>query len=268
MQVNHISKSSQPSKYLSCTGASNDSGSKKVRYKHYYEMEDKDLRAYSIAKAYNTVQNSGKMRLKKALPLITSSVIATSLAITQPGNISTKMKSGLGFLAVISLINSVFRGIPKLVDKYYSNKMLKTGAEIPKEKRDATESGVTMLAGLAMLGATSLLSRKKIAIKSNKLTDFISKEGATLTKELQQTKFGQFIENKLNPFINKHEKAFDIGTVFFVAGTSIASALANVKLSKSISKDFNKHTTDNYIKGKAAQADARAHFDSIDAIEI
>ncbi len=268
MQVNHISKSSQPSKYLSYTGVSNNSGSKKVRYKHYYEMEDNDLRAYSIAKAYNTVQNSGKVRLRNALPLITTAAIATGFTIVQPGKISTKLKSGLDFLAAVSIIGGIMKYIPKLTDKYFSNKMLKTGAEIPKEERNRTEFGVKLLSAVGLLGAVGLLQKNKINLKPNKVTEFITKEGAALSKELQETKIGKFVENKLNPFVTKHQKAFDAGSVLSAAGISVASAFANAKLSKSISKDFNKLTTDNYIKGKAAQADARAHFDSIDAIEI
>lgn len=268
MQVNHISKSSHPSKYLSCTGASNNLNSKKVRYKHYYEMEDGDLRAYSIAKAYNTVQNSGKMRLKKSLPAIASTIIATSIAIAQPGKISTRIKSGLGFLATVSIIGSALKYIPKLMDNYYSKKMLKTGAEIPKERRDIAESSATLLGGAGLLLVAGLLSRKRPVLKPNKLTNFIAKEGATLSNELQQTKIGQFVQNKLNPFVTKHQKAFNIGTLLSAVGISAFSQVANFKLTKSISKDFNKQTMDNYIKGKAAQADARAHFDSIDAIEI
>ena len=100
MQINEITKCCKPkamSSFKRCN-ASPDEG--RVRYKHLETAPDEVLISRSIMKAHKEVANSGKMRLYKSLPAITTGIIATSLAITQPGKLSVKAAQGLGFLAL------------------------------------------------------------------------------------------------------------------------------------------------------------------------
>lgn len=78
----------------------------KVRYKHYEELCDEALRARSILKAQQEVENGGKMRLYKAAPIINSMIAVTGLTIAQSKNVYSSMPKGLGFL--VPIIDTLF----------------------------------------------------------------------------------------------------------------------------------------------------------------
>ena len=66
------------------------------------------------------------------------------------------------------------------------------------------------------------------------------------------------------PFTKKHSTKFSLAPYAMIAG----SALAQLKLSDSLSNDIKEKASLNYQKGKLIQQQARAHFDSIDAQEV
>ena len=92
------------------------------RYKHYEELSDDVLCARSIIKAHQEVEKSGKMRMFKAIPAISTAIITTSIAITQPGKLAAKAGAGLGFLALSSSVDlmSDLIGNIKAKSKNYS----------------------------------------------------------------------------------------------------------------------------------------------------
>jgi len=262
MQINNILNCQKPKSFtgLKETG--------KVRYKHYEEMPDEMLSAYSMLKAKRDVSRSGKSKLLKAMPAITSTIIATSLALTQPGKLSTRMKSGVGFLVLLSGVNFLGDKLSKLA----YNGLNKDNKDVEKASDNKLKAGLIGTVGAlgAILGGGALLvkNKDKILNSNSKPVQFLKEEAQKLASEINNSKLGKLVEEKLNPFMSKHQKGFRALKNVLPFGAIIAGSVASDKLSDSLSKDFSQKTLKNYIKGKAAQQDARAHFDSIDAIEV
>ena len=262
MQINNILNCHKPKSFkgLRETG--------KVRYKHYEEMSDKALSTYSMAKAFCEVKNSKKSKLLKAMPIITGTLIATSLAVTQPGKLSSKVNSGVGFLVLLSGVN------------FLSDKFSKLSYKAMKKDNDDTKETITkklssnLIGSIgaigAVIGGAIAIAKNKNAISnsSSKAVQFIKSEGQKLTSELNNSKLGKKIEEKFTPFMERHAKGFNKLKHILPFGIIIGGTVAENSLRDSISADFSKKSLQNYIKGKAAQQDARAHFDSIDAIEV
>ncbi len=262
MQINNIINCHKPKNF---TGMK-DTG--RVRYKHYEEMPDQVLRMHSMISAYKEVRDSKKSKLLKAMPIITNTLIATSLAVTQPGKLSAKVSSGVGFLALLGGLNFLsdkfsnltYRGIKKDNDDVKSN--------LTKKIISYTVGTVGAI-GAVVGGAVALSKNKtKILDSSSKAVQFLKSEAEKLTSELNNSKLGKKVQEKFMPFMEKHEKAFSRAKYIAPIGLIVGSSVADTFVRDSISNDFSNKTMRNYIKGKAAQQDARAHFDSIDAIEV
>lgn len=261
MQINNITYCRRPRRF---TGL-RDTG--KVKYKHYEQMSDEMLSAYSTVKAYSEVKNSSKAKLLKSMPAITAALIGTSLAIAQPGKLATKVGTGLGFLALSAGVGAMSDGFSKLIDK--------TQAKLAPEKRNYKKAqNLKLLSSLASVfaivgGALAIAKNKgKILNSSNKVSRFLLGEREKLVSELNNSKLGKKVEEKLIPFSQNHKKAFSRFGYLAPLGIILGSSAADVKLEQSLSDDISKLAVQKYIKGKAAQQDARAHFDSIDAIEV
>ena len=264
MQINNILNCHKPKSF---TGLK-DTG--KVRYKHYEQMSDGMLSAYSMAKAYKDVKDSTKSKLSKAMPIITSTLVATSLAMTQPGKLSSKVSSGVGFLALLSGVNLLSEGISKFAYKHLSKKADKNDANAKMENSSKANLIGAVGAMGTVVGAGLAIAKNKNAIlnSSSKVIQFIKGEGQKLASELNNSKLGKKIEESFNPFMARHAKAFNIAKHVAPFGIIVGGTVADSAVKKSISNDFTEKTMQNFIKGKAAQKDAREHFDSIDAIEV
>ena len=264
MQVNNILNCHKPKRF---TGLK-DTG--KVRYKHYEQMPDEVLSARSMAKAYCEVRESKKSRLLKAMPAITNTLIATSLALTQPGKLSAKVSTGVGFLALISGMNFVSEKISK-----YAYTSLQKNNQKKDNKNDAPKRLMAAIAGTigaagVIFGTAAALAKNKTKIlnSSNKLIQFLKSEGQKFTEELNNSKLGKRIEENLMNRSDSSKKLINKARYILPFGLIAGSAAADSALRTSISNDFSKKAVQNFIKGKAAQQDAKAHFDSIDAIEV
>ena len=105
LTINNTTNCCKPRKLTTFTGSENsDKASRKVRYKHYEQMSDENLKLKSVLKAHREVQESSKMRLFKAMPEITTALIGTSLALAQPGKLAAKAGAGLGFLVLSDVL--------------------------------------------------------------------------------------------------------------------------------------------------------------------
>lgn len=242
---------------------------RKVRYKHFKQMDDNVLGAHSVAKAYKSVEKSGKMRLYKAIPTIAATVIGTGLALSQPGKLSAKAAKGLGFLVLAKSAGEIAQSVNETIEDNY----------IPKDKNEAKNTfkksaikiaacvaSCAVCAGgaiLALKGGKQILS--KAAPKALK---FLESEKNVLTSEINNSKAGKFVEKTLNPFISKHENKFNIASDVLPFAAVAGGIVAQNKLSKSLSKDIVQKAQLNFVKGKMIQQMAREKFDAIDAQEI
>lgn len=232
---------------------------KKVRYKHYEQMSDEVLGVRSILKAHKDVEESNKMRLFKALPSITTGLLGLCIAIAQPGKLAAKAGAGLGFLA---LTEGIAAGVEAVGDSLYKK------AE-NRKNNTPIKTALKIAGGVVALGvaaAVGIAAKKTGAFK--KVSTFVASEGRQLAKEINETKLASFIDEKITPFAKKHSKSVGAAEVLGTAGVIIGSTSAQLKLADSLSKDIKEKATQNYAKGKAIQAIARAHFDSIDAQEV
>jgi len=235
-------------------------------------MSNDALRTYSLTKAYNKVQNSGKMHLFNSIPAITTALLGTSLALTQPGKLSARAAQGLGFLALCAGFDKVVDTTRELSNKLIAKKENKTGNKVSNEERQRANA-LTSIAQIGILCAgvialPKLISKAKTAPALNKITSFIGSEASKLANEINKTKPGQFVENTLNPFMQKHAKATKALEVASCLGIIAGSAAGQIKLHNSMSKDMTKYATDYFEKGKKIQQVARNHFDSVDAVEV
>ena len=243
----------KPNRYISFKGEDSTSSTRKVRYKHYEQMSDEVLSLRSVLKAHKEVQESNKMRLFKAMPEITTALIGTTIALTQPGKLAAKAGAGLGFLALSKIVNAVG-------DKIIENNKKQKDEKFNAKKALKTTAKVALSLGTIALGAATL--------KNSKASSFFKKEAVQLAKEINSTKLGKFVEKTILPFTTKHSKAVDAIGAFAPFGIIAGSAMAQLNLADSLSEDIKQKATQNYAKGKLIQAQARAHFDSIDAEEV
>ena len=264
MQINNILNCHKPKSF---TGL-RETG--KVRYKHYEEMPEQSLRLYSMAKAYKDVKDSKKSKLLKAMPVITSTLIATSYALTQPGKLSAKVNSGVGFLALVNGFNFLSDKISDFAYKHLSKKTDENDKKAKYENSSKASTIGALGAMGALVGAGVAIAKNKTAIlnSSSKVVKFIKGEAGKLVSEINNTKLAKTIEEKFNPFMARHAKGFRTARNLAPFGIIIGSAIAGGALKESLSNDLSKKAVQNFIKGKAAQKDAREHFDSIDAIEV
>ena len=267
MQINSLTKCCKPRQFGSSATESSPKG-KRVRYKHYEEMNNEVLGTYCLAKAYNTVQSSRKMKLRNSIPEITALAIGTSLALTQPGKLASKAAKGLGFLAMLAGFNALIDKTGTLISNFVEKKSSKSEADDKK----AALLGIGAGAAIFGVAVTSLLVAPRLASKflskSGNVSKFLLSEKDKLANELNNSKVGKFVENSVNPFMQKHNKLSGALAGLFPFGAIIGGAFANNALDNSLSSDVRKNATNNFIKAKLIQREARRHFDQIDAKEI
>lgn len=258
MEILNISKCRKPHHSGTFKGSSNLEG--KVRYKHFEQLSDDVLSVRSILKAHNEVEKSGKMRAYKAIPVLTTALIGTSLAIAQPGKLSKKMSAGLGFLMLSKGISLAGEAINKMAQR----KDLKSDEEKSNEEKSAPKKALKALGTVALAaGATVGIIKGKDAIKKHAL-----KEAHQLSSELNSTKLAKFVDEKVTPFFAKHKKLASSFGFIIPMGIIGGSSFAQVELADSLSKDIKEKSEFNFKKGKEIQRAAREHFDTIDAIEV
>lgn len=265
MQISNINCCKPRRKYLNFT-ISEPSSSTRPRFKHYEELSDEALRLRSVIKAHDEVKNGGKVQILKALPAITAGLIGTSIAITQPGKLSAKAGAGLGFLALLkastSIANFSFNAIDKKEAKAKENKKeMSPVAKVLGTIAIATAGVVAVRSGAKHLP-------KLIEKHAKPVSDFIKSDLQKFASEVNQSKLGTFVEEKLNPFLANHKKAVSIASVATPIGVFGGVLMAKNSLEKGISKDIKEKTEQNYIKGKIVQSVAKSEFEKIDAIEV
>ena len=180
----------KPHKLMNYTGQENSREQKRnVRYKHYEQMDDKTLKAYSIARAYKKTQNSSKMHLLRAIPLIATTLIGTSLALSQPGKLSAKAAIGLGFLTLAKSTNEISDVVDEVIDEKFVTQKQDKNTNI---KKNLLKLGATLTTVLAVAGAGAFAVKngKKLLTKiAPKTTNFFKGEVSQLTREINNTKF-------------------------------------------------------------------------------
>ena len=266
MQINNLN-CCKPRKFMNFKGHEETAQQRrKPRYKHYEQMSDNVLEAYSVMHAHKSVEKSGKMRLFKAIPLIATTIIGTSLALSQPGKLSAKAIVGLGFLTLAKSANDISDTVNDVIDKKFDNRQKNANTKKSLLKIGST---IATCAAVAVGSIALVKSGKKVLNGINpNVANFFKGEATKLASEIDETKLGKFVENTLNPFISKHENKINIiaDTIPFV--TAFGAITAQSKLSKSLSKDFRKTAQETFLKGKMIQQVAKQNFDSVDAQEI
>ena len=249
LTINNATNCCKPRKLTTFTGSENsDKAGRKVRYKHYEQMSDENLKLKSVLKAHREVQESSKMRLFKAMPEITTALIGTSLALAQPGKLAAKAGAGLGFLVLSDVL---CKGVEVLSNK------------TENEQKETSPLKTIAKVGLGLVGVALAAKGVKSTKAYKNVSKFVKKEANQLAQEINNSKIGKFVEEKIVPFTKKHSTKFSLAPYAMIAG----SALAQLKLSDSLSNDIKEKASLNYQKGKLIQQQARAHFDSIDAQE-
>ena len=252
MLINTIS-CCKPNSRRSFTGNSVSASEKqKVRYKHFEKLNDDILCARSIIKAHQDVQNSGKMRLYKAIPSITTGIIATSLALTQPGKLSAKAAAGLGFLALSAGVDK----IGSMVAKNDKNEEKKHSLGVFALAIGAIAGGIAMAKGL--------LNTKAF----EGINNFLTKEKDKLANEINSTKLSEFNNKYIQPLLEKYPRASVTALFGGTIGLGLAQGKIKENLLQGMSEDIKEKADENFAKAKLIQSIAKEHFDSVDAIEV
>lgn len=250
LTINNATNCCKPRKLTTFTGNENsEKAGRKVRYKHYEQMSDENLKLKSVLKAHKEVQESSKMRLFKAMPEIATALIGTSIALAQPGKLAAKAGAGLGFLVLTDVL---CKGV-EVLSKKPAN----------KEKESSPLKTVAKI-GLGILGTALAVKGAKSTKTYKNVAKFVKKEANQLAQEVNNSRFGKFVEEKIVPFTKKHSTKFSLAPYAIIVG----NAFAQLELADSLSKDIKEKASLNYQKGKLIQKQARAHFDSIDAQEV
>ncbi len=267
MQINNLTKCCKP-RHFGSTASDSVSNGKRVRYKHYEEMDNDILRVRCLRKACSIVQSGGKLKLRDSLPAITATIIGTSLALAQPGKLASKAAKGLGFLATVAALDLGFEKLASFDSKVEQN--FKKSGRYDKKTIDMGGFILGLSAGFGML--TGVLALPKIGNKllngNSKVSRFLSSEKDKLVSELNSSKFGQFVQNSVNPFLDKHKKVSKFLKVGLPLSAIFGEAFATTALNNSLSHDISKIATASFAKAKLIQKEARDHFDKIDAIEV
>ncbi len=244
-------------------GSENNSPKGKVRYKHFEQMNDDVLKVRSIVSAHREIEKSGKMQVFKAIPAITTGLIGLSISLTQPGRLSSKLTSGLGFLALVKMSSLAFDKIDNFIDKKYQK-----NNDTNEAKKSIEKIGSYFVAAAGIFGAIAGVKKLGATKQLEPLTSFISKESKTLAKEINSTKLSNFVDNNLNPFMQRHKDTNMTLSMLSPLASIGLGTLASVKMSESLSKDIKEKAEYNFEKAKLVQSMAKEHFDSIDAIEV
>ena len=101
-----------------------------------------------------------------------------------------------------------------------------------------------------------------------KASKVIARDAKQLAEEINTTKLGKFVDEKVTPLTQKHKKGYSIAGATLPFGVIAGSLLTQFGLADSLSEDIKKKAQKNFFKGKLIQQQARAHYDSIDAKEV
>lgn len=258
MQINSLTKCTKPRFFKTFTGNENSS---KPRYKHYEEMSDEILSMRSILKAHHEVEQSGKMKLFKAMPSVITALIGTSIAMTQPGKFSAKAATGLGFLALTKGVDVIANTVNNITDRKTTSN--NNNDNNTKQKIIGTIAAI----GTAAVATAGIVAGVKKSKKLEPVRNFLSKEASQMAKEVNATKIGKFVNDKLNPFMEKHS-ALKAATFIAPILTLAGGTVAQLNLAKSLSNDIKQKANENFAKGKFIQEIARKDFEAIDAVEV
>ena len=267
MQINSLTKCCKP-RHFGNSATENSPKGKKVRYKHYEEMSNETLSTYCLAKACNTVQSSGKMKLRNSIPAITALALGTSLALAQPGKLASKAARGLGFLTLLAGFDLFADKVSSFVGKMNNKNLNPTKEDNKKAAMYGIGAGVVLFGGAvaAVLAGPKLMN--KVLSGSNGVSKFLLSEKDKIVSELNSSKLGKLVENKINPFLQNHKKIGIALSSLVPFGTIVAGAAAKNSLDRSLSCDVKKMAMSNFVKAKLIQKQAKEDFDKIDAIEV
>ena len=238
---------------------------KKVLYKHYEAVSDEKLADLSIERAKKQVQQSGKMKVFKALPILGALVAGTSIALTQSGKTTDKLRAGLGFLMLLGGLVDVNKGVSTVAQKIDNENKDKKASALLK-------GGLYFATGATMIGmgavATNMASNlaSKVLPKANNEGLQKALEGAK--NAINNSKVSEFLQNKVDPVLAKNKFLQKAIAPLTVAVSSIGINVAQNKLAKEMGKDVVLKSQENFLKGKVAQAEIKARYDQIDAKEI
>ncbi len=243
-----------------------DNGRK--RYKYFEQMDDDTLMLKSVLKAHSEVEKSNKSKLFKAMPAIATGMIGTAYALTHPGKLSGKIASGVGFLVAALVADKVSDKVDNTM-----NHINKPSNEAPKPaktseaiKTVASVAGTVLaLSGLAYVGT---MAHAKAKNSQSGLAKALVNDGKKLVEEINTSKLGKFVSEKVAPFEAKHQTVFKAARVVAPVGTIAAFGCVQNKLANGISKDIKEKSAHNFAKGKLIQEAARKEFDKIDAEEV
>ena len=267
MRIDNLSKCCKPRQFGNFATDLRPNN-KKVRYKHYEEMDNDTLSVVCLTRACNKAQSSGKTKLNKAIPAIVTGLVGTSIALAQPGKLASKAARGLGFLMLLAGFDFFADKVSSVVGKMNSKNLNSTKEDNKKAAMRGIAAGVVLFGGAvaAILAGPKLMN--KVLSGSNGVSKFISSEKDKLVNELNSSKLGKLVENKINPFLQKHKKIGIALSGLVPFGTIVAGAAATNSLDRSLSCDVKKRAMSNFVKAKLIQEEARNHFDKIDAKEI
>ena len=270
MRIDNLSKCCKPRQFGSFATELRSNG-KKVRYKHYEEMDNDTLGAVCLVSSCRKVQSSGKMKLNKAIPAITTAIVGTSIALAQPGKLAAKAARGLGFLVLLGGVSTLFDKVGSFIGDAVKTSNEEIGYKDIDEKANARIGVVSgALLGTGLIAAVFFAPKyvNKFLKSDNGFAKFISSEKDKLVNELNGSRFGKFVETKINPFLEKHNNFAKALNGLIPVGAILGGAACGMALEKSLSNDIVNQATDAFIKAKSVQKIAREHFDSIDAIEV
>lgn len=217
------------------TGNSEES-TPKILVEHYKTMPDDVLERLSLVKAQAQVDKSIKMQTLKALPLSAMTAITTSFALSQPGKLSAKAASGLGFLALV--------GISTKLSNYINKK------NEGKSNKEAALRNLATIGGI-FVGAAALAKGKDLVGKALPNVDkFAKTEVSKLANEIDTSKFGKFFNKTVNPFLE--QKPIKLGLAISPIATILSALFAGNKLAKGIKNDFKQKAIENYTQDKLA----------------
>jgi len=250
----------KPKRFTNFTGAEHsNTQERKIHAKHFYQMNDEALQLRSVLKAHKDVQESGKMRLFKAMPVITTGLLGLTIGLAQPGKLAAKAGAGLGFLALSEVVNNVSN---KALDKFEKNQQ--EGKAFDVKKALLTIAKVAAGIGAIALGATVIKNTKTF----KNINTFVAKELKQLSSEINKTKLAKKLDKTFAPFAKKHARGLEALGAVAPWGVIVGSSLAEATLFDSLSNDVKEKSIENYQKGKMVQTIARAHYDSINAPEM
>ena len=89
-----------------------------------------------------------------------------------------------------------------------------------------------------------------------------------MADEINNSQIGKNFNTVFGKLEQKHSKGLNVFGVLAPIGTIVGSTALELSLANGLSKDIKEKASLHYMRGKAIQKQAKAHFDSIDAQEV